>query len=94
MKAKKIKKIRLKMKPYLVQRSYAVCGCFYSIKSMKDVVLARSEKEAVKRYCKRTHATGDLNAFDKVPYTICKMFAVWMVVPFEKSFERFVTYWK
>lgn len=102
MKAKHIKKIKAKMQRFLVLRSFGQFGDFmYGREPFGEAVphedyeevMARNPKEAAKRYMKRTHAIRDLNRYDKVPDESNAMFGVLRILPKDKPYLRFVTFW-
>ncbi len=92
MKAKQITKLRAKTRYYMVLRSYGMFGDFSG--RHYTTVLARSPKEAAKRFMKRTNAIKDLNNHDQTPDQTNKMFGTLKVMPTDSPFERHVTYWK
>jgi len=103
MKAKKITKLRKELKTYLVLRSFGMFGDFnYGTRiSGKPVpldhykeVMARTPKEAAYRYMKRTHALEDFNRWDRKPDETNAMFAKLQILPKDKPYDRFITYWK
>jgi len=95
MKAKYFKKLREKIKTYYIIRTPNMFGFNHNNYDLEsyDEVMARTPKEAVKRYCKRKHWIKDLNNFDETPDETNLTFAKFMVLPKETPYKRFITYW-
>jgi len=96
MKAKKLKKLRKKVHYFYVLKSDGLFGDFVLYNSEEKpieyftIVLARDAYEAVKRYAKRKHC---LDEFQFGPEECSKTFAKYKVLPVEKPFNRYTTYW-
>lgn len=102
MKAKHIRKIKSKMIPFLVLRSHGMFGefaygrepfCTPVPLNHYTEVMARNPKEAAKRFMKRTHCTSDLNRWDRIPEETSSSFGLLKILPKNKPYQRFVTYW-
>ena len=88
------------MQTFLVLRSFGMFGDFTNYKrdlvslDAHTEVMARNAQEAAKRYMKRTHALEDLSRWDGNPQTSSSIFAKLRIVPKDKPYQRFVTYWR
>jgi len=94
MKARRIRKIKDKMKPFLVLRSFGWWGEFtYEYKDYTEV-MARTHEEAAYRYMKRTHALEDFNNHNNRPQLCNVTFAKLRVVPKDTPYDRHVKFYR
>lgn len=99
MKAKLISKIKSQMRDYLVLKTHGMFGDFqdYNGKdyplSFFEEIKARNPKEAAFRYFKRIHKLNDFSRYDQTPEETNETFGKVKVLPKDKPFERFITYW-
>ena len=85
--ARKIRKIKNKAKFFIVKESYSLFGYPYF---EKEVVLAFNPEQAVNKMLKRRQR------FSEMSRVLCKSSSEWgqfNVLPKDKPFERFATYW-
>lgn len=103
MRAKHIKKIRAKMKAFLVLESHGMFGDFtYGREPFCTSVpfehytrvMARKPKEAAYRYMKRNHKLKDLNSIYGQPVECMAMFAKLRILPELTPYKRFITFWQ
>jgi hypothetical protein len=100
MKASVIKKIRNKMQTFIIIRSFGMFGDFSDYNGADyeltygNEVMGRTAKEAAERYMKRKGTTEDFSRTDNRAEVSNKMFAKLRIVPKEKPYNRFVTYWR
>jgi hypothetical protein len=93
MKARHFKKLRKKVKVYLVERSAGMWGNFCDSIPQKQVV-GLSYQNAVYRYTKRTHTIQDITNVYSNPTEIDSMFGKWKIVPADTPYKRFVKYFR
>jgi hypothetical protein len=91
MRAKYFRKLRKQVRIFLVEKSWGMFGDFDG--RYHSEVIARNAKEAAWRFMKRHHSLEEFSNLDNTPSLSSKTFGKLKIVPKEKPFERFSTYW-
>lgn len=102
MKAKKFRRLRKKVKVYLVLKSKGEIGIFSAEKFMMTSyqlanyteVIARYSEEAARRFMKRIHAVHEFSRYDFEPEQIDEPLAKLEIFPKHTREEKFITYWR